>query len=459
MKRVTFVLLSAVVLPTLMGAAQEAIAGGDSHPDMIQRAEAVKNLKWGMFVCWSFSTFSGKEHTVEKDLPPSFFKAQTVDTDQWARTAKEAGMGYILFLTKHVDGFCLWDTRTTQHKVTNAPLRKDVLKLLRQSCDKYGIKLALYFCEGDIFGNRPDVKKAQLKELLTQYGDIEYLWLDHGFRASDGGLSHVETAAWCRQWQPRTLIGFNHGQPAGEISLREHGSPGPLGDQRHAGYNKENESSYKGYLLAEFTYPILPAHKGGANWFYSLPEHDGLCASAEQLYRHYRGAVKYGNIFSVDVGPDYEGRLRDIDVRTLLQVGKMIENTPPMLPSLAEGKPVRASSIWSAEYDASKALDGDESTRWGATSGSRSGWLEVDLLSEQTIEGVTIVENSFPRTLAFAVEVERGGVWKKIAEGKVVGKEQRLMFPAVKARLLRLNILKASGEPTINEFYVHGVKQ
>jgi alpha-L-fucosidase len=445
-----------VMMAGATGLAQGTQSEVKVAPEMLRRAEELKSLKWGMFVCWSFSTFSGKEHTVEKNLPPSFFKAQAVDTDQWARTAKEVGMGYILFLTKHVDGFCLWDTQTTQHKVTNAPLGKDVLKLLRQSCDKYGIKLALYFCEGDIFGNRPEVKKAQLKELLTQYGDVEYLWLDRGF-GSDGGLSHVDTVAWCRQWQPRTLIGFNSGQPAGEISLRERGGPGPLGDLRCAATNRVNEESYKGYLLAEFAYPILPAHKGGANWFYSLPEHDGLCTSAEQLYRHYLGAVKYGNIFSIDVGPNYEGRLRDIDVRILQQVGTMIENTPPPLPSsLAKGKPARASSIWSTEYDAAKALDDDESTRWGAASGSRSGWLEVDLLSEQTIDSATIVEKSFPRTLAFAIEVERAGGWEKVVEGKAVGKEQRLKFPPVKARLIRLNILEASGEPTINEFYVHG---
>ena len=58
-------------------------------------------------------------------------------------------MGYILFLTKHHDGFCLWDTKTTDRKVTKAPLGRDVLAGLRKSCDKYGIKLALYFSEGE----------------------------------------------------------------------------------------------------------------------------------------------------------------------------------------------------------------------------------------------------------------------------------------------------------------------
>ena len=302
--------------------------------DMARRAEELKSLKWGMFVCWSFSTFSGKEWTPGiKDI--SFFRATGVDTDQWAQTAKEAGMGYILFLTKHHDGFCLWDTQTTERKVTKAPLGRDVLADLRKSCDKYGIKLALYFSEGEFKDNAdyhpggytPAMKKAQLKELLTQYGPIEYIWFDHA--QTDGGLNHVETTAWCKQFQPGCFIGYNHGDQEGcDIRIGERGKPGPLPAPKAAAPNMRNEPG-ENYLLAEFTYPILPGHKGGAQWFYSLPEHDQLCQPAAKLYSDYLGAVKYGNIFSIDVGPDYQGKLRQIDVETLRKGGAMIKNPPP----------------------------------------------------------------------------------------------------------------------------------
>lgn len=299
--------------------------------DLKQRAAEIQRLRWGLFVCWSFSTFSGSEHTPGiKDV--NFFSATEADTEQWALTAKEAGMGYILFLTKHHDGFCLWDTKTTKRKVTQSPLGFDVLAKLRKSCDKYGIKLAIYFSEGEFNDNQdyhlggytPEMKKAQIKELLTQYGSIEYIWFDHAL--TDGGLSHQETVAWCHQQQPETLIGFNHGQAAGEISLRETGKPGPLGDPAAGAFNKDNEARFKDYLLAEFTYPILPDHQGGAIWFYSLPEHDNLCRPAEELYEDYLGAVQYGNIFSLNVGPDFNGRLRSVDVATLRRVGEMIRN-------------------------------------------------------------------------------------------------------------------------------------
>jgi alpha-L-fucosidase len=230
-----------------------------------------------MFVCWSFSTFSGKEWTpgVKEN---NFFAARDCDTDQWARTAKEAGMGYILFLTKHHDGFCLWDTQTTDRKVTKAPLGRDVLAELKKSCDKYGIKLALYFSEGDWTwpgardganggsGQDAEKEKAQLTELLSNYGPIEYLWVDHA--AGTGGLSHAEFLAHCQSLQPDCLVGFNHGDQTGvRIRLGEMGRPGPLDDHKAAGPHMKNEPS-KDYLLAEFTYPILPKHEGGAMWFY-----------------------------------------------------------------------------------------------------------------------------------------------------------------------------------------------
>ncbi len=331
-------LICVVIWPQKAWTKDAAAPDAAAPVDMNKRAEELKNLHWGMFICWSMSTFSGQEWTPGvKDL--AAFKAKTADTDQWAQTAKEAGMGYILFLTKHHDGFCLWDTKTTDRKVTNAPLGRDVLAAVRKSCDKYGIKLALYFSEGEFRDNKnyhpggytPEMKKAQLKELLTEYGPIEYIWFDHA--QTDGGLSHQETVAWCHRWQPGTLIGFNHGQAAGEVSLREVGKPGPLGDQAAASYNKEGEASYHGYLLAEFTYPILPAHEGGAMWFYSLPKHDGLCQPADKLFADYQGAVKYGNIFSLDVGPDYNGRLREIDVKTLREVGAMIKKLPATPPN------------------------------------------------------------------------------------------------------------------------------
>jgi alpha-L-fucosidase len=316
-------------------------------PDAV-RARQITEMNWGMFICWSLSTFSGTEWT-RGVSDVNFFKATGCDTDQWCETAKAADMGYILFLAKHHDGFCLWDTKTTDFKVKNSPLGIDVLAKLRASCDKYGIKLALYFSEGDwtwiqddlpkgspAFLNareqrknniwktsqNPELKRAQLKELCTRYGPIEFFWMDHA--QGDGGMSHGETTEWIHRFQPNTFVGFNSGEPAGRLLLRERGQPGEVKNLNATKYNRNMLASSHNFLVAEFTYPILPPHQGGANWFYSLPKHDDLCHPAEKLYRDYSGAVKYGNIFSINVGPNYEGRLREVDVKTLSEVGRII---------------------------------------------------------------------------------------------------------------------------------------
>ena len=294
-----------------------------------------------MFISWSFSTFSGHDYT-HGVTDINFFNPTGFDPDQWCRVAKNAGMNYILFLTKHHDGFCLWDTHTTDRKVGNTKALKgiDVLAEVRRTCVKHDLKLALYYSEGDWTwtpdrnGNRPnggwpEAKKAQLRELLTRYGPIEFLWMDHA--ASDGGLSHDDTVRLVKSIQPRCFVGFNTGAPAGDLALRERGEAGPIG-----GADVFNNSHLKGrkpedadsFRVAEFTYPILEGQGGknlrGSRWFYSLPENDSVVCSAEKIYADYLAARKHGNLFSLDVGPDRAGRIRDIDVKTLIKVGQYI---------------------------------------------------------------------------------------------------------------------------------------
>jgi len=436
--------------------------------DMNKRAEELKALHWGMFICWSFSTFSGQEWTRGiKDI--SFFKATGCDTEQWVRTAKEAEMGYILFLTKHHDGFCLWDTDTTERKVTNTKLGIDVLAQLRRDCDKHGIKLALYFSEGEFKdhptyhpgGYTPEMKKAQLTELLTRYGPIEYIWFDHA--QTTGGVSHADTIALVKSLQPGCFVGFNHGDQTGaDIRLGERGRPGPLGDHRSAGPHMRDKPS-NSYLLAEFTYPILPRHQGGAQWFYSLPRHDGLCLPVEKLMADYTGAVRYGNIFSIDVGPDYAGRLRQIDVETLTKAGKMIrgEIPCPMLAmsqreSLARGKPARASSVWpDPGYEPEKAFDDDLNTRWGAGTNTRNGWLEIDLGKPVPVNSVLMHEYG-ERTTKFELRYKDGDEWKTALAGTTIGEWFMREFPVVEAQVFRLDILEATEVPTFYEVRLFG---
>ena len=324
-------------LTGVMLAGQSLANPPDAGDGTARRTRELQELGFGMFVCWSFSTFSGHEWTPGvEDI--NFFAPSGFDADQWVRTAKDAGMGYILLLTKHHDGFCLWDTQTTGRKVTNTKfLPVDVLAEVRKACDKHGIKLALYFSEGDWSWNpgnkgihqsvpRPGIKKAQLRELLTNYGPIEFIWFDHAI--NDGGLSHKETVDRVHKFQPDTFCGFNTGETAGRLSLRERGRAGPIGDTGAVWGKNHLKSDYSRFTVAEFTYPILEGEdlkkKRGAQWFFSLPENDGFSASPEKIYRDYLEAKKHGNLFSLDVGPTRAGVLREIDAKTLEKVGQYI---------------------------------------------------------------------------------------------------------------------------------------
>jgi alpha-L-fucosidase len=231
------------------------------------------------------------------------------------------------------------------------------------------------------------------------------------------------------------------------------GGPSDLEDFSGAGYNK-GAAGYKGYIVAEFTYPILPDHKGGAMWFYSLPEHDNLCLPAERIYRDYLGAVKFRNIFSLDVGPDYKGEIRTIDAKTLSKVGKMIRDKV-QIPVPYAGS-ASASSTWSQTgYDASNASDNNFSSRWGAANDSRSGWLEIDLGSEKIVSSSLIDEGGFLRVQKFEVQAFQANQWKTIATGTTIGAYFRIQFPQpVNAQRFRLNILEANEVPTISEFQV-----
>lgn len=442
-------------------------------PDAV-RAKELPDLKWGMYLCWSFCCFSGKQWTPNvKDI--SLFNPSGCDTEQWARTAKEAGMGFICFLTKHHDGFCLWDTATSDRKVTKSPLSRDVLAELRKSCDKYGIKLALYYSEsewrwpgaregeGYYNGINPAEKKAQIKELLTRYGPIEFIWFDNA--VGDGGLNHTDTTAWVKSFQPNCFVGFSSGQAAGDMQIGEDGRPGPM--DHHAvvcPYIDNNrfdrwDPSYKGYLVAEILQPIIA--EPSPMWFYD-PSAGENCRTAEDLYATYLGAVNYGNLFDLGVSPNREGKLRDVEVATLRQVGDMIRHPNVRPAPLCTGKSAKASSAWKPEYDAIKAVDNDDTSSWVAQPGARSGWLEVDLGREEKFGVAEIRERfSFPcyPIKRFTIECRNNetDTWKVAAQGATIGIKRMLVFPPVTARYVRLNILDAepvNGLLVVEEFRV-----
>jgi len=161
------------------------------------------------------------------------------------------------------------------------------------------------------------------------------------------------------------------------------------------------------------------------------------------------GVLRGGKLEALNVTP--ASRAQDI----VNWLGKSPAYTP--LPvSVSQGKKITASSQFNEPgYNVERANDGDLKTRWASDYGARSGWLEIDLGEAKEISRVWLSEVEWPETEEFVIEVKRAdGTWQPVAHGTTIGADKEVTFAPVKARYVRLNILKAKMAININEFQV-----
>ena len=203
--------------------------------------------KFGMFIHWGFYALTGlhEQAFARYDLDRAEYEALRhkfnpvkYDPEKWVLLAKEAGMKYICFTTKHHDGFCMWDTKYTDYSIMNTPYGKDVLKMLADACHKHGMLLSLYYSNPDWnyeYGYNPasthqwkavqtekvdtvryrEYIKNQITELLTNYGPIYTLFWDIPTHIEDPSLNEL-----VRKLQPSIFIN-DRGWDAGDFSTPE----------------------------------------------------------------------------------------------------------------------------------------------------------------------------------------------------------------------------------------------
>jgi alpha-L-fucosidase len=148
------------------------------------------------------------------------FNPTNFDAHKWVSLIKRAGQKYVIVTTKHHDGFCMFRTATTKYNVVDStPFARDVIKELADECRKQGIVFCPYYSIGDWtadkvmdpqFTNYHDYMFAQLKELMTQYGDIPLLWFDNWWYVnnqwSKDEAHSKELYAWLRALNPNVLV-------------------------------------------------------------------------------------------------------------------------------------------------------------------------------------------------------------------------------------------------------------
>ena len=176
------------------------------------------DLKFGMFIHFGIGTYMDNDWP-DPDAPVKLFNPSKLDCGQWAHVAKSAKMRYGCLTTKHHNGFCLWDTKTTDYNSLNAPIGRDVVKEYVDAFRKEGLKVMLYYSILDIHHQirpglitRDDVRmiKRQLTELLSNYGEITAVIID-GWDAPWSRISYEdvpfnEIYSLIKRLQPNCLV-------------------------------------------------------------------------------------------------------------------------------------------------------------------------------------------------------------------------------------------------------------
>jgi len=280
-------------------------------PDPVMNYEEYKQWYWGL----------------SKDFNPTKF-----NPEQWASVAKAAGMKYVVFTSKHHDGFCLWDTKTTDYKVTNSGFkgneREDVLKYVFDAFRSEGMMAGCYFSKPDWhseyywwpkratanrfhnysieqypdrWANYTKYVHAQVKELMTEYGYFDILWLDGG---------------WCTA--PREDIDM-----AGIVKMARDAQPGLIVVERAC------PGIYENYQTPEQTIPDIQITNPWETCM-TLTNDWGWVPkptfkSAAKVVSVLAEVVAKGGSLLLGVGPTPEGLIEDASIERLEAVGKWLD--------------------------------------------------------------------------------------------------------------------------------------
>ena len=238
MRRLTgvAVLCLAAGLAVLCAAAPVATPPAGAPPESLQKW---RDMRFGMFIHWGPVSLKGTEigwsrggerrgrkgrgpiPAEEYDNLYKQFNPTKFDADEWVAIAKAAGMKYIVFTTKHHDGFSMFDSKLTEYKITNSPYGKDIVKQLADACHKGGLRLGFYYSPPDWY--HPDYRTerharyieflhGQFRELCTNYGRVDIIWFDGlGGKAADWDSENL--FKMIRSLQPHVIINNRAGLP------------------------------------------------------------------------------------------------------------------------------------------------------------------------------------------------------------------------------------------------------
>ena len=446
-------------------------------PSKVQRSQSARG--YGMFIHFGINTFNEIEWS-KGNLPASSFNPTHLDCDKWVKTAKDAGFRYIILITKHHDGFCLWDSQLTDYDVAAATVKTDIVGEVSKACKKYGLELGLYYSLWDRHEPKHndknpqvyvDFMKGQLTELLTRYGPICELWFDGGWAKKDSAWHIPEVYQHIKKLQPNCLVTVNHtirNPTENKTRLPTNMQQGdtiryfPVDfrtkDPNFARWDDPKLYNYQDtlrYLIFEHTICLSDRW----NWFQkkaALPVR-GL-DELEELF--YWGTAN-DNILIVNVPPDQTGQLRQHEVNQLLALADQLgirggkKKRPSAPKNLTFGQPIVASSE-KEKAGANLANDYSLETAWLAEHDTAS--LTIDFNNSVAFNRLYLFEKYDEKALgdgfsvvhtfaieAYSIEIYDGEKWTTIVMGEKIGACKIIHLPTLhSAKKIKLNILKAN---------------
>ncbi|MHC4176849.1 MAG: alpha-L-fucosidase [Planctomycetota bacterium] len=464
-----------IVLLPLMLIARALTAADDVPREVLRRAAHVRptpqqvawqELEFTCFAHFTVNTFTDLEWGTGKE-DPQIFNPSDFDADQWASVCKQAGMKLLILTCKHHDGFCLWPCKYTEHSVKNSPWRGgkgDMVKEVSDACRRRGIKFGVYLSPWDrhekTYGSDAynGFYKNQLRELLTDYGEITEVWWDgacgegpNGKRQVYDWKGYIEVV---RRLQPKALI-FGQGPDVrwvgNESGLARESEwsvlPLKMGDrtERDLGHRKYLRGAERlAWYPAECDVSIRPG------WFYHAGQ-DEKVKSLDHLLEIYYRSVGRNSVLLLNVPPDRRGRFHENDVARLRQLRAVLDET--FKTNLAAGAKVAAAD-GRAGFDPASVTDGDGDTYWTTKEGVIEASLVIDLGRAVTFDRAMVQEmiSTGQRVERFKLEARVDGGWQEIAGATTIGYKRLLRFPEVTASTVRLTILDSRDCPTIREF-------
>jgi alpha-L-fucosidase len=314
-----------------------------------------QDAKFGLFVHWGVYCVLGDGEWVmnnrrltvaEYEKLPAFFNPTEFNPAEWVALVKAAGMKYITITSKHHDGFAMFATKQSDWNIVDrTPYKKDVLKMLADECHRQGIKLCFYHSQLDWHNpnyfprgwtghdsGRPengdwykylDYMDAQLRELLTNYGEIGGIWFDGMWDKPEADWRLAKTYKLIHDLQPQTLIGSNHHHapfPGEDFQMFEKDLPG----QNTAGFNQTAVISNQ--------LPLETCETMNNAWGFNIG--DAHYKSTRQLIQYLVRAAGHNANFLLNVGPmpngkiqpEFQTRLREMG-QWLAQYGESIYGT------------------------------------------------------------------------------------------------------------------------------------